>query len=389
MKRRIVLISVISFLIILGIVFIRFFNSKLLSKEILEESLQIGTQFLLNNQKSGGNFNYDYDFVTKKLSTQDSQVRQAGALWGVSLIHAYQPSKETYDALIKGFAFFDSISVQVDSLNSMIKYPGTSAGRTGTQALLALAYLEFLTTDLDSNTYNTYREKFDQYFRFILSQRSESGLFYMSYSYKNLPSKPTHSPYFDGESLLLLTKSANYLKIDSLKPMILESAEAMYQKYVVEARKIDPDSKETKGFYQWSSMAFFEIYKMGWDDIYAERIIELAYWMIDTHRTLYRTKNTAYAHEGMITAWKAAEMTENENAQKKIGFVIDKGLYKLTKWQVGHSIQNNFIDKNFDAGDQLAYGGIMNCKDCPGLRIDVTQHQMHAVILALKYVYKD
>ena len=36
---------------------------------------------------------------------------------------------------------------------------------------------------------------------------------------------------------------------------------------------------------------------------------------------------------------------------------------------------------------KTAVGGVMNHKEEPYLRIDVTQHQMHAVILAKKYVY--
>jgi hypothetical protein len=37
--------------------------------------------------------------------------------------------------------------------------------------------------------------------------------------------------------------------------------------------------------------------------------------------------------------------------------------------------------------DPLAVGGVMNAASEPPLRIDVAQHQMHAVILALQHVY--
>lgn len=37
--------------------------------------------------------------------------------------------------------------------------------------------------------------------------------------------------------------------------------------------------------------------------------------------------------------------------------------------------------------DKFASGGIMNHLREPGLRIDVAQHQMHAVVLAKKYIY--
>lgn len=389
MKRNLIFVIVISLFIILGVLFIRFFHSKLLSKDVLEESLALGTRFLLNNQKEAGNFNYAYDFTAKKLSTEDSQVRQAGALWGLSLIHANNPTEKIKQALKNGFSFFDSASVLVDSTKRMVQYPGTSSGRTGTQALVGLAYLEFLNTVLDSSDYIMYKQKFDEYLRFLLSLRSENKRFFSTYYYSTKAPLTEYSPYFDGEALLLLAKAAHYFQIDSLKPIILESADAMYQAYVVEVQKIEEDSDNTKGFYQWGSMAFFEIYQMGLDDIYAQRIIDLAYWMIDTHKTLMRRKNTAYAYEGMITAWKTAELIGNKSAMHKIGFVIDKGLFKLTMWQVGHSLQNRFLEQNNLYFDNLSVGGIMNCKDCPELRIDVTQHQMHAVILARKYIYTD
>ena len=71
-----------------------------------------------------------------------------------------------------------------------------------------------------------------------------------------------------------------------------------------------------------------------------------------------------------------------------LAYTIDTGLYKLTGWQVGGPLQhgNSFLLK-YPTNDPLAVGGIMNHRERPPLRIDVTQHQMHAVILALKYVY--
>ena len=52
-----------------------------LSRDLLERSLELGTSFLLHNQKEQGNFQYEYDFVKRRYNPNDSQVRQAGALW--------------------------------------------------------------------------------------------------------------------------------------------------------------------------------------------------------------------------------------------------------------------------------------------------------------------
>jgi hypothetical protein len=72
--------------------------------------------------------------------------------------------------------------------------------------------------------------------------------------------------------------------------------------------------------------------------------------------------------------------------------------YKLTSWQIHGPLadKNEFLKKN-PTTDEWAIGGVMN-KAKPAkrpkptttyheLRVDVTQHQMHAVTLALRYVY--
>jgi len=364
-----------------------YYYSKRLDRETLDISLEKGKQFLLNNQNKAGNFTYEYDFISKTFPPGDSQVRQAGALWGLALIHYDHPSQKTLDAVKKGLNFFNSNS-GISNNNAMyIIYPHNARGRTGTVALVALACIEMLRTDMDSTSESLFRNSLDRYLKFLLSLRREDERFSGKYITKNGRGLGDPSPYFDGETLLALSKAAKYCGYDSLKPIILGSAERMYQEYIVEAQKKEKDSPVTKGFYQWGSMSFFEIYTAGWSDKYAQRIIDMAYWMINTHRTLWRGKNTAYAHEGIITAWQTAKLAGNTHAMKKFAWVVDQGLWKLTGWQVGGPIQNRYL-RDHPVSDRMAVGGIMNCYDCPVLRIDVTQHQMHAVILARRYIYQ-
>ena len=138
-------------------------------------------------------------------------------------------------------------------------------------------------------------------------------------------------------------------------------------------------------------MAFHELFTSGWagTEKYGPRVIRLSDWMIDVHRVLRRTKNTAYAYEGLISAWEAARLSKNNHAMKKIANVIDSGLHKLTSWQVGGPLESgNAFLKGRNNGDPNAVGGGMNSKNDPQLRVDVTQHQMHAVILARRFIYQ-
>jgi len=93
--------------------------------------------------------------------------------------------------------------------------------------------------------------------------------------------------------------------------------------------------------------------------------------------------------EGIIPALLIAREEKRKDVVSDLEYTIDRALYKLTSWQVGGPLQSeNFFLLNNPPKNDNTIGGIMNYKNRPVLRIDVTQHQMHAVILALRYVYK-
>ena len=117
------------------------------------------------------------------------------------------------------------------------------------------------------------------------------------------------------------------------------------------------------------------------------RIVEAADWMIDVHHVLRRSKNTGYAFEGIVSAYEVARMRGDAVHAEKFACVIEDGLAKLTSWQVGHPLANEHVQKA-DAADALAVGGVQNSADEAPLRVDTTQHQMHAVILARRYYLK-
>jgi len=364
---------------------------KLLRKDLLE-SLKLGGSFLLANQKPEGNFNYQYDFVNRSFDPGDNQVRQAGALWGVSLLHRYEPDEATAEALLRGMDFFFRHTHRAENGVRVIAYPGERKCSTGTVALVALAIIETLRNPggIPEARQKEMTEYLDGYIAFLLRQQRSDGRFSKSAGVKSLARSRTTSPYFDGESLLAFVKAARYLGRRELIPAIQKAARRMAEYYTVEAWENDVDSDKTKGAYQWSSMAFEEYSGAGFDGakLYEDVTLVLGWWMIHTHRTLRRTRNTAYAHEGLAGAFAVAKRRGDEAAVNDLGFTIDRGLYKLTSWQVGGPLSNRnpFLRSN-PTSDPLAVGGIMNAKNQAPLRIDVTQHQTHAIILALQNVY--
>lgn len=385
--RRYRLISLMLILVPHGILAENAQAQESLSPDGLRQSLQLGTEFLLNNQRSSGNFEYLYDWKRQRHLDEDSQVRQAGAVWGLALIHAYRPSDDVNKALRKALDFMNASSRGADEGWRFIVYPGDKLGSTGTVALVALAHLEYLAgLDAKDERYQRYRRMAEEYLQFLLQLRDAEGHWHSRYDLLTGRGFAAPSPYFDGEAMLALCKAAKYHGLDELAPLVVESAHAGYRRYVTQAREQEPDSALTKGYYQWASMTYFELATSGWADseVFGDRLLELADWMIDVHKTLDRTRNTAYAYEGIIPAYQLAKQRHDLERARKLRKVIVQGLNKLTSWQIGHSSANAYV-RGAPRDDRRARGGIQNHRREPLLRVDVVQHQMHAVMLALRY----
>lgn len=369
---------------------------KPLNRAILDRSLELGTQFMINHQKLEGNFTYAYDWVKKTYDPGDSQVRQAGTMWGLATIYNDSPNPEVGAAIEKAMEFFAQNSKLTHDGRRYVIYPGDEAGRTGTVALCALSHIDYLRaakSHISEAKFQNYQQLLEEYLEFLIGARIQTqpkaGLWHRSYSISSGHPYGQSSPYFDGESLLALIKAAKYMGREDLQPIIIASADAGYRYNIQEALQEDPDSSITKGYYQWSSMAFFETATSGWPDTekYGDYVIDLANWMIDIHKTLKRTRNTAYAYEGIIHAYQLAVQRNDTKHIEKFAYVIETGLKKLTSWQVGSPLMNEFI-RSHPTDSPLAVGGVQNHHRESPLRIDVVQHQMHAVILARRYVYK-
>ena len=367
-----------------------------LNHVILDHSLELGTQFILNHQKPEGNFTYTYDWVKKAYDPSDNQVRQAGVMWGLALIYNDSPNPKVGAAVEKAMDFFARNSKLTRDGHRYVTYPGDEAGRIGTVALCALAHIDYLRVAkfyIAEEKFQHYRQLLDEYLEFLIKARIQTGptagLWHKNYSIAAGHPYGKSSPYFDGESLLALIKAAKYMGREDLQSIIIASADIGYHHNIQQALQEDPDSSITKGYYQWSSMIFFEIATSGWPNTekYGNYVIDLANWMIEVHKTLSKPRNTAYAYEGIIHAYQlAVERNDTKHIEKFAG-VIEAGLKKLTSWQVGSPLMNGFI-RSQPIDNPLAIGGVQNHRRESLLRIDVTQHQMHAVILARRYVYK-
>ncbi len=350
-------------------------------------SLALGRAFLLNNQRPAGNFGYEYDWKTQVDSTDDNEVRQAGATWGLALIlHDAPADDEVRQALLRALDFWRTQAVELGE-RRLILYQGGRKGSTGTVALLSLAHIELLRSGAPLEPARRQQLEADLagLLQTLLAQRTPAGGFHSYYDATGRAfGRP--NPYADGEAVLALVKAARYAGHPHLLQLAVPWVQADYARNVTLARADNADSDTTKGYYQWSSMTWHELAGSTAADQgpWQEWLMELAVWMIDTHTTLRRRRNTSYAYEGIIPAYHHAKQLGDPRAAK-FKCVIDQGMRKLTSWQVGHPLAVPYL-ASADPTDQRAWGGVQNIHNESPLRIDVTQHQMHAVILHRRYV---
>lgn len=358
-----------------------------LDRPLLDESLQLGRRFMLASQLDDGTFRYHVHFRTGETAPEQNVVRQAGALWGLALIHQDQPSAETRAALLKGLGFFDRCSRMAGGEQRFIEYPGGLDGRAGAVALISLALIDFLRAE-PPDQHVAWQRRRDEYLNFLLSLRRADHHFHQSYLPGSGEGWGQGSPYYDGEILLALVKAARYAGREELRQQCLLSAEAMYDRYMRQAVEQRVDAGAAKGFYQWGSMALLELAHSSWGESerYARRTIDMAHWMIDVHRVLERRRNTAYAFEGILCAWQLARELDDDAAAQKFRGAIERGLGRLTSWQVAGPRPSAYL-RAAGPPHPTCRGGVLSADQHPWLRIDTTQHQMHAVILARRYIW--
>lgn len=353
----------------------------------LQACCDLARAHLVANQLPAGHFVYAYDWQRRATINEDNAVRQAGAYWGLAQLHRARPDTDTAEAVGRARSFWQTCARHGADGEQWFVYPGTNEGRAGALALVLLSVVAQLRTAprMAGADIPALEAALDAGLAQCLRLRTDEDHFFDAMSANEGIGHGAVSPYADGEVLLAMAQSARYCGRDELWPDIARIAEAGYRDHVLRARQHDADSALTKGYYQWASMSWFEMIGSGRcdADLWSERLIELACWMIDTHRVLRRRRNTAYAFEGIVCAFATARMRGDPRAAR-LSNVIRIGLRQLLAWQVGHPRANAFV-RAAPADDVHARGGVQNARDEALLRVDVAQHQAHAALLALNW----
>lgn len=356
--------------------------------EELELSLDSGARFLVSMQKQAGNFEYEYDWARRAYSELDNQVRQAAALWGLTVILSQRPDPALAGACRAGLEFFAAHSACNQAGGRYVRYPGAEVGQMGTVALVSLAVLEYLRGGpaLDPAEAARWYRQLDEYLRFLLDGRHPSGLWHGGYTLDKGEAVGEPSPFFDGESLLALARAARHLDRGELVDDIMLAAASGYRRNVLLALRRDPGAYSVRTYYQWATMAFYEMVEAGWTG--AGQFVDVMYYMTDhmvqacgIGRSPY---NIGATLEGIVHAYALASRRGARARAREYRDVVEQGLANALSLQIGSERANAFICSGAP-WDEAAIGGIQYYPDQPLLRIDFAQHHLHAVLLSLAY----
>ena len=367
-----------------------------LSREILIQSLEAARAYYLNQQKTEGNFKYLLDISDGQTADDDNQVRQAGAIWGLACLNRDFFNEPTRRALLLGFDFFIQNIKTLPTGETVIVYPGEKNLNSGTVALFCLALTDFLAGQdkyLDQSTKDKYRRILFTHIGFLRTMELDDGSWSRAYELSSGIRKPVPSSYYDGETLLAYCKVARLYNRKDLIRRINFALPRLIHRYTVQTWQPDGDQDLTKGFYQWGSMAFAEYIEAGWEPhakLAADAALALAWWQIDENQLESKKANVAYAVEGLASAWKIAKMTGRKEAEDRLKPIIDNIMGKLILCQYkGPYMQYNPYLMSLKNVVPEAYGGITAAQNSPLVRIDNVQHQVHATLLMLKYLYQE
>jgi D-alanine-D-alanine ligase-like ATP-grasp enzyme len=349
-----------------------------LTRADLDAGIELCGHYLLAAQRPDGDFVYEIDWTTGIESYDDNAVRQAGATWGMALLY-----RETCDpvhraALDRSLARWEA-DARTSGGRRWQAHHGAPSGRLGTVALVGLSLLERLAAPEGLANPAATRTSLEALCAFVVDARMSQGGFRGAFDAETGAHNRPADPYSSGEALLLLARSGIELGIGDLVARMVEWADQDYDKFVAKPLEKEPDPDVTKSYYQWGSMTWYALASAGHSpEIWGRRLIDQALWMIDVHRTLERTRNTGYAYEGIVPAWEWANRTNDENNAGKLACVAHLGLRKLCSWQLGHPLARQVLR----AAPERYRGAVQNHAKQPALRIDVTQHQLHALTYA-------
>ena len=374
--------------------------------EVLDEAIEAARSYYLGAQLPAGNFRYGLDITNDEPDTADNQVRQAGALWGLSNLNRDRFTEPTRRAVILGLDFFmRNMQQPPASFPKVITYRSGKVVKTGTVALFCLALTDFLEGQeryLPEQQRIPYMEALETNLKFLQAMELPDGSWREEFNAADALDGnlcPDSSPYYDGEALLAYLCALRFYNArpafkapKDLDKRVDEAIPLLIRKYVVDALLPGGNQEKTKGFCQWGMMSFalyFASHEGETASAAADAAMTLAWWQIYANTVEYRVGNTAYAVEGLLAAWDIAQRRGRTEDAVLLRETILRVLGNLLLCQIGGPFEehNPYLLYWKPHISARTHGGIISSRDYGFIRIDNVQHQLHAMLLARRLLF--
>lgn len=365
-----------------------------LSRKMLVDSIELARAYYLNHQLPEGNFAYGQNVTDNTADDDDSQVRQAGALWGLTSLDRDRHTDATRQAAVRGLDYFFRVSKPLPLGRVAPVYPKSDEISTGAVALLSLAIVEMCRGQKDYLTpagRGLYESWFDTYLRYLQHFELDDGGWGQRYVISLNKRDAEGSSYYNGEALLLYCKAARYMGRKELIPKIERIAPLLAERYTVKAWETDPRSDDTKGFGHWGCLSFAECVEAGWQgaDTLGDAALAIAWWLLHEHDVESRPGSTGYAVEGLLGAYRVARVRGDAAAMQSLRAAAERILVRQIRCQIGGPLQDQNLFLARARIHPKFIGGIMSTEDSGYVRIDTVQHQLHAMLMALELFFPE
>jgi hypothetical protein len=353
-------------------------------RELLTGELEANAAWLLRNQTAAGDFNYQRLIATGEIvAGRNNIVRQSGTLYGIAKLYNYSRDQRYLDALLKGFAYFDTIAqtkIIEDTTIRYFDYDGII--QSNTVALQLLAYLEWAQS-VDTIP-SKQRTSLNEMANFIVLSQREDGSF-DNYFLNPTPPGEAESDYNNGESFLALVRMYTATDDQSYLDAIERSTPYLIAKY----------KDLNLQFFLWGTTAFAELYERTDDRSYYDYIVNQTelllaqperYQAITSFLFSCTTAKPGYSQivytEGLLPIYRVVAEDNPELANRLRAAIVTSIIFHI----LFQSPPADTLPADVYA---LVRGGSCTDTSCESQRIDNVQHGVSVYVDALAFFDTD
>lgn len=351
------------------------------TRERCKQAIAAGGSWLIRNQRPDDGYRYLYYPGKDRYSKKDNIIRQAGCAYSLALVGRLTGNDIFGSSARKAINYILAKTKFVEGDENLPYVWGQRRGTLYGNALLLLAMVE-----LEEN--EQYREMMKKLVNSILYMQNQNGSF--KTLYEPVAEETGRQTVAPGEALLALARYYQRVNKDQRCLSAFSRAYPYYSRYW--------RMNKTAKFIPWQSQAWFEVYKITENKMYADFVFEMNNWMLDMEKKQFIPKNSLFPDylggfrqgkrppgfgiagyiEALTGAFQLANMLDDEDRVLKYRKALFLGVRFILNLEF--TSQNMYYVRN----KSRAEGGFRMSLTDNSLRCDVTQHCITALLKFLE-----